>query len=115
MTERAGAPARESQWLKISDGSLTIEVVARPGSSRTGIHRVAPQGLIVGVNAAPERGKASDELIAFVAKTTGVPRAAITIIRGALGRHKTIRIGSDTPATTAERLRSSVAAALRLP
>jgi uncharacterized protein len=81
---------------------VTIEVVARPGASRTGFHRVAPQGVVIGVAAVPERGKANAELIAFLAKMLDVPRSSITILRGDASRHKTIRIVSKVPAVIAD-------------
>ncbi len=91
-------------WLRISDNALTIEVVARPGASRSGLHRVTAQGVVIGINAAPEKGRANAELIAFLAKILGLPRSSITILKGESSRHKTIRVEAGSPAEVANQL-----------
>ena len=62
------------------------------------------RGIVIGIAAPAERGKANDELIRFLAKLAGVPRAAVSIIRGETGRRKTLRIESASPARHAARL-----------
>ena len=44
-------------WLSTGAGSVTLKVMARPGASRVGLLRVDPRGLVIGVAAAPERGR----------------------------------------------------------
>ena len=91
-------------WLRVSDGAVTVEVVARPGASRNGFHRVTPQGLVIGINAAPEKGMANAELMAFLAKMLGLPRTSVTILKGESSRHKIIRVEAESPADVADRL-----------
>lgn len=95
-------------WLRIGAGELTIEIAARPGASRRGIVRAGPGGLAVAVHAPPDKGKANDELIEYLADTLAVPRRAIAIIRGASSRRKTIRIATPNPDTLASRLRALI-------
>jgi uncharacterized protein len=112
VIESGGADiSDDASWIKIGDGALTIEIVARPGSSRTGFHRIAPRGLVIGINAAPEKGKANAELTAFLAKTLEIPRGAVTILRGESSRRKMIRIESKSPSEIAARLQSIVTSA----
>jgi uncharacterized protein len=107
MSIRGGAaPSGEPPWLRVSADSVTIEVVAHPGSSRSGIRSATDRGLIVDVHAAADRGRANAELIATIAKALGVPRSAIAIIRGETARHKAIRIDTAEPASIANRLKS---------
>lgn len=85
--------------------------MARPGASRVGILRVDPRGLVIGVAAAPERGKANAELIETVARMAGVARSAVELIAGAAARLKSLRITCADPAATAAKL-AAVAAKL---
>jgi len=99
---RASSPS--ASWIKLSDGFVTIEIVARPGASRQRIVRLDPRGLVIALNSAPDKGKANDELIDFLARTLRVARSAIEIIRGATSRRKTIRIGPCDTTAIASRL-----------
>ena len=92
-------------WLKIGAGEIVIDIVAQPRSSRRDVVRAGPQGLVIAINSPPDKGKANEELIAYLAKELRVPRAAVMIIRGAASRKKSIRIITHEPARIASRLR----------
>jgi uncharacterized protein YggU (UPF0235/DUF167 family) len=79
-------------------------VIARPGAAQVGILRVDPRGLVIGVAAAPERGKANAELIETVARMAGVARSAVELIAGPATRQKSLRITCGDPAAIAARL-----------
>lgn len=49
-------------------------------------------------------GAANDELVAFLAKRLGVPRAAVTIARGATGRRKVVEVAGVGVAEAERRL-----------
>ena len=83
---------------------MTIEIVARPGSQRRGLLRAEPRGLVIGVASPAEKGKANDELIAFIAHIAGVARGDVSILRGAGARKKVVRIASAQPSEIARRL-----------
>ncbi len=78
--------------------------MARPGASRVGILRVDPRGLVIGIAAQPERGKANAELIGTVARMAGVARSAVEVIAGAAARQKSLRITCGDPVAIALRL-----------
>ena len=54
--------------------------------------------VLIRIAAPPVDGKANAALIAFVAKTIGVPKGAVTIIRGETSRNKVIRVDGHGPA-----------------
>lgn len=81
-----------------------LKVMARPGAPRVGILRGDPRGLVIGLAAAPERGKANAELIDTVARIAGVARSAVELVAGATARHKLLRIACSDPAALAARL-----------
>jgi hypothetical protein len=80
------------------DGAVTIDIAVKPRSSREGVGPVQADRLVVAVNAPPVDGKANDAVVRVLAETFGVPRSAVTIVRGETGRKKTIRIAGLTAA-----------------
>jgi len=91
--------------MRVSVDEVIIEVSARPGASRCGVLGLSGERLAIGVNSRPEKGKANDELIEYLARAMRVPRAALLIVRGETSRRKTIRIVTHEPAKVASRLR----------
>jgi uncharacterized protein (TIGR00251 family) len=102
----AGNPlAPDTPWMRVADYEVTIEVTARPGASRRGVIAASGERLVVAVHSRPDKGKANDELIEYLAGELRVPRSALIIVRGATSRRKTIRIVTHEPAKAAARLR----------
>lgn len=89
----------------MGDGFVTVEIVARPGAPRRGLLRAEDRGLVIGIGSPAEKGKANDELVETMARITGVPRSAVSIIRGAGSRSKVVRLASADPLSVAEKLR----------
>ncbi len=98
----AATPA--SPWLRIGAGSISLQVMARPGSSRSGIAGLGPHGLMVAVHAPAAEGRANAELIEVIAEALAVPRSAIAIERGLRGRVKLLRIASPNPGALAAKI-----------
>jgi uncharacterized protein len=91
-------------WIKTGSDFVTLEIVARPGSSRHGLLRAEARGLVIGVASPAEKGKANAELIAAIAEMAGVSRGEVSILRGAGGRNKVVRIASAEPSEIARRI-----------
>jgi hypothetical protein len=89
--------------LRISekDGCVTLDIAVKPRSSRAGVGPVQGDRLVVSVNAPPVDGKANLAVVQVLAETFGVPRSAVTIVRGETGRKKTVRIAGVTAAAVA--------------
>jgi uncharacterized protein len=105
--------ATQLGWLSSDSDSVTVHVVARPGASRQRILKVEPRGLVVALNSPPEKGRANDELIDFLARIASVPRSMIKIVRGDTSRHKTVRMTVPDPARAVSALRATVDAATK--
>ena len=73
--------------------------------------RVEPRGLVIALNSPPEKGRANDELIDFLAHIALVPRSAIALMRGATSHQKTIRITANDPPKVASVLCAAADAA----
>lgn len=61
---------------------LLLELQGKPGARRDGFGRVMAGRLQVQIAAAPEDGKATARLLAFLAEQFGVPRAAVELRYG---------------------------------
>jgi uncharacterized protein len=92
--------------MRVSVDEVVIEVAARPGASNRGVVRAGPDGLVIRLNSAPEKGNANLELIEYLADQLRVPRSAVMIARGKSSRRKTIRIVTHQPEKVAARLRT---------
>lgn len=97
------APAAEPPWVRTGAGHISLTVSVRPASGRREIVRISTQGPLIALNSVPERGKANQELIAFIAELFHLPRSAISVIRGESSRLKVLRIASSEPAALAAR------------
>ena len=64
--------------------------------------------VLIRIAAPPVDGKANAALIAFVAKTLGLPKGAVTIIRGETSRNKVIRVEGQSPADVRAALLATV-------
>ena len=78
-----------------------LHVHVQPRASRTEVRGMHDGAVKVRLRAPPVDGAANDELVRFLAERLGVARRDITIVAGATGRRKTVRV-TGTPASTAD-------------
>ena len=82
--------------VKQSDGRVVFGVKVVPGSSRTAVCGLLDGMLKVKVAAAPEKGKANDCLIGFLAEELGVKKKAIEIVKGKTNPVKRLAVAGVT-------------------
>ncbi len=95
MTGRVAAPL---PWHVTPDGlELAVRLTPRGGAAR--IDGVTQQDgqprLEVRVPAPPVEGAANEALTAFIAKSLGLPRSAVTLTAGARSRLKRLHLRGD--------------------
>jgi uncharacterized protein (TIGR00251 family) len=73
-------------------GGVELALYIQPRASRTELIGVHGDAFKLRLAAPPVDGEANDELIRFLAKLFGVPKSAITIVAGATGRRKRVRV-----------------------
>ena len=84
-----------------ADGNyLLLSIKAVPGASKSELGEIKDGRLKVRIAAAPEDGKANEELRSFLAKILGLPKKDIAIKSGEKSRLKTLRL----PASCKEKL-----------
>ena len=79
-------------WLRKTDQGWLIAVHAQPGAKKSAVAGLHGESLKVRVAAPPVEGKANEALIAFVAKALGLPRRAVSIVKGESSREKLLLI-----------------------
>jgi uncharacterized protein (TIGR00251 family) len=74
---------------------ITLKIKVTPRSPRTAITGEMADGTLkISVAAPPDKGKANEELCAFLAKHYGVARSQVEVISGATSTRKLVRIVS---------------------
>lgn len=85
--------------IKELDDGVVFKTKIVPGSSRTTLSGLLDGMLKIKVSAAPEKGKANQSVIEFLARQLGVKKNSIEIISGTTKSHKSIKV-SDMSAQT---------------
>ena len=80
----------------LSSVQLRVRVV--PGARRSEVVGRLGDVWKLRVAAPPERGRANDEVVALLARTLDVPRAAVRVVRGHTTHVKLVEIDDLTPA-----------------
>ena len=94
------------EQLKIqqSANAVVFSVKVVPRSSKTAVSGLLGGMLKVKLAAAPEKGKANESLVEFLAETLGVKRNTITITSGLTSPVKTIQITGTSTETILQKL-----------
>ncbi|HEX7728514.1 MAG TPA: DUF167 domain-containing protein [Terracidiphilus sp.] len=78
--------------IRAAKDGVTLAVRAQPGAKKTAIAGIYGEGdqaqLKIAVQAPPIEGRANQALIAFLAKTFGVPKSSVELVTGELSRSK---------------------------
>jgi uncharacterized protein len=83
-------PAPSTMWQDGDDVAICFTV--RPGAKETAIIKEHDHSLRVTIHAAPEKGKANEALLRFVASIFNVPLSAVTLRQGHASRKKVVSI-----------------------
>ncbi len=81
------------------EGCVTFVVRVVPRASRTEVAGLHDGALRVALTSPPVDGAANAALVAFLAKTLGVPKRAVSIVHGETGRQKRIAVSGVNAAS----------------
>jgi uncharacterized protein (TIGR00251 family) len=81
-----------------------LQVRVQPRASREEIGGWRAGALVVRVTAPPVEGEANRAVTTLLARTLGVPRSAVTVVRGERGRDKVVRVEGLSLAEIRQRL-----------
>ena len=91
-------------YLRSQPDGLFLSVKVQPCASRNEIGGLHGTELKVAVTAPPVDSSANQALVEFLAETLGLPRRAVTLVRGQTARHKLLRLDGITAEATADKL-----------
>ncbi|XP_031551935.1 UPF0235 protein C15orf40 homolog [Actinia tenebrosa] len=86
------ANSAQSAVTMSKDGSIIINVQAKPGAKQNNITEVSEQCVGIQISAPPKEGEANEELVSYLAALLGVKKSAVTLERGSKSRQKTVSI-----------------------
>lgn len=92
---RARAVSSSFSCLRSSGSACVLDISAVPGAKRTEVVGLHDGALRLRLAAPPVDGKANDEIVAWLAKSLGLPRRDVQLLRGPTSRRKQIQI--DAP------------------
>jgi uncharacterized protein (TIGR00251 family) len=79
-------------WFRWEGEDLVLQLKVQPKASRDEFATPHGDRFRVRITAPPVDGKANDHLTRFLAKSFGVPRGSVSLLRGESSRDKTFRI-----------------------
>lgn len=88
-------------WLRPDGDGVVLSLHIQPGAKRTEVAGLHGDALKIRLAAPPVDGKANDALIAFLAKTLGVPKANVELVSGQSSRAKRVRVAGVAVAAVA--------------
>lgn len=77
-------------FVQSKGDGVVLTIAAVPRSKRIGFLGVSHRGIKIGINSAPDKGKANDELVRWLADQFSVTRSEIEILNGHGTSAKTI-------------------------
>jgi uncharacterized protein (TIGR00251 family) len=89
-------------YIRTSGNFLFLDIKAVPGASKTCLGEIKDGRLKVRIAAAPEGGKANEELCSFLAKALELSKKDIILELGEKSRLKTLRL----PVSAKEKLKN---------
>ncbi len=86
-----------SDFFSPTSRGYLLKLAVTPQAPRTEVVGLQGDRLKVRVHAPPEKGAANRELLAFLARELGLPKAAVVLKGGAGERHKVVEVAGSDP------------------
>jgi uncharacterized protein (TIGR00251 family) len=87
-------------------GGVRIQLHVQPGASTTEVVGLHGDRIRLRIQSPPIDGRANEAVLQWIAERLGVPRRAVTLVRGEKSRAKTVEILGVTLDSVRERLKS---------
>lgn len=79
-------------WLRQDGDGVVLTLHIQPGAKRTECAGLHGEAMKIRLAAPPVDGKANEALVAYLAKTLGVPKSRVELISGETSRAKRLRV-----------------------
>lgn len=77
-------------------GGVRLHLHVQPGASTSEVVGLHGNRIRLRIQSPPVEGRANEAVIAWIAEELGVPRRAVTLVRGEKSRQKTIEVSGTT-------------------
>jgi len=91
-------------FLRAQPDGLLLAVKVQPRASRNAVGGLHGDELKIAVTAPPVDAAANAAVVELLAETIGLPRRAVTLVRGQTSRHKVLRLEGITAEAAAAKL-----------
>jgi uncharacterized protein (TIGR00251 family) len=91
-------------WLREGNDGVVLSLHIQPGARKTEISGIHGNALKIRLAAPPVDGKANDALLAFLARTLGLPKSRVLLVSGQTSRSKRVAVTGLSSAEIASRL-----------
>ena len=104
--QRIALPESQLKMIPISEYNSMpcFAVKVTPGASKNAILGIWQQAIKVAITAAPEKGKANQEIVRFFAKILAMKKSDIMVVQGHKSRQKVVAFAGCTSDELAARL-----------
>jgi len=79
-------------WARFCHGVWMLEIHVQPGAKTSEVAGEHGDRLKIKISAPPADNAANEALIEFIAKTAGVPKSRVKLVRGHASRLKTLEV-----------------------
>ena len=86
-------------------GGVRIQLHVQPGASTSEVTGLHGNRIRLRIQSPPVDGRANAAVLAWIAEVLGVPRGAVTLVRGEKSREKTVEVRGVTVEVAAEKLK----------
>jgi uncharacterized protein (TIGR00251 family) len=94
-------PPDPSTCLSMRDGRVVLSLSVVPNAKRTAVDGLHDGALRVRLAAPPIEGRANEALVAWLAKSLGVARRDVELLRGESSRRKQVAVDTSVDAARA--------------
>ncbi len=91
-------------YLRSQPGGVFLSVKVQPRASRNDVGGLHGSELKVAVTAPPVDSAANQAVVELIAEILGLPRRAVTLVRGQTSRHKILRLDGLTAEEAAAKI-----------
>lgn len=96
-------------YFKLEEQSLILQIKVSANAAKSEIKKQkTDEYLEVRIAAVRDKGKANDELIAYLSSILKTPKSHIEILSGSTAPRKRVKVVSKNPSDTLEKLKSSI-------
>ncbi len=98
----------KAEPIRVVEGGLELRIRLQPNASKSEIVGLHGDSIKARVQAKPVEGEANKAAVKLIAKTAGVSKSSVDLIRGASSRDKVFYVTCESPGEVLKKMREIV-------